>query len=158
MADHSVILIVDDSDNDILMVRRALQKGRILNPLIAVRSGEEAVQYLAGEGNYRNREEYPLPELVLLDLKMTGLDGFDVLKWIREQPALKGLRVVVLTSSDRVYDVNQAYALGANSFLVKPSGFENFSELIQSMSGYWLWTSKAPELNRPPKQMPSGKR
>jgi CheY-like chemotaxis protein len=124
--------------------------------MIAVRSGEEAVEYLAGEGNYRNREEYPLPELVLLDLKMTGMDGFDVLKWIRAQPTLKGLRVVVLTSSELVYDVNQAYALGANSFLVKPSSFENFNELIQSMSGYWLWTSKAPELHRPPKPVPNG--
>src|SRR4051812_10461929 len=122
MADHSVILVVDDSDNDILLVRRALQKARVLNPLITVRSGEEAVQYLAGEGKYSNREEYPLPDLVLLDLKMTGMDGFEVLKWIRDHPTLRGMRVVVLTSSDRVFDVNQAYALGANSFLVKPSG------------------------------------
>jgi CheY-like chemotaxis protein len=112
-------------------------------------TGEEAVAYLSGEGRYRNRTEFPLPALVLLDLKMPGMDGFDVLKWVREQPGLSLLRVVVLTSSDSMRDVNLAYQLGANSFLVKPVDFDRFVEISQALSGYWLWLDRAPDIARP---------
>jgi CheY-like chemotaxis protein len=114
-----------------------------------VTNGDQAIAYLKGEGAFSNRAEYPLPELVLLDLKLPGIDGFQVLRWIRQQPELKALRVVVLTSSDRIQDVNLAYQLGANSFLVKPVDFERFVEISQALKGYWLWLSRAPELSRP---------
>jgi CheY-like chemotaxis protein len=151
MADQSVILLVEDRGDDILLVQRALARAKVVNPLFVVRNGEEAISYLRGEGQYRNRAEYPVPDLMLLDLKMPGLDGFDVLKWVRSQPAFKALRIVVLTSSEQVYDVDKAYSLGANSFLVKPSSFDNYVEVLRAMSGYWLWISKTPQVERPAK-------
>src|SRR5215471_9754217 len=124
MSDRSVIMVVEDNEDDIVLIRRAFERAYVINPLQVVRNGEEAIAYLKGIGKYANRPEYPLPDLVLLDLKMPGLDGFDVLRWIREQPGLQSLRVVVLTSSEQMRDVNLAYQLGANSFLVKPADFE----------------------------------
>jgi CheY-like chemotaxis protein len=149
MSEQAVFLLVEDSDNDAILIRRAFHKGNIVNPLQVVSSGDQAIAYLSGEGAFSNRAEYPLPDLVLLDLKLPGIDGFEVLRWIREQPTLKALRVVVLTSSDRIQDVNLAYQLGANSFLVKPVDFERFVEISQALKGYWIWLSKAPEVSRP---------
>jgi len=149
-----VILIVEDNEVDLLCVRRAFAKAKVLNPLISVSSGEEALEYLKGEGPYANRAEYALPELVLLDLKMPGLSGFQVLQWIRAQPGLKGLRVVVLTGSTAVEDINLAYQLGANSFLVKPMDSDSFIQIAGAVSGYWMWMSKAPETSRSPKINP----
>jgi CheY-like chemotaxis protein len=156
MSAQALILLVDDSDNDIVLMRRAFIKARVLNPLLTIASGEEAVAYLTGTGRYANRAEYPLPGLILLDIKMQGMDGFDVLRWIRSQPGLKSLRVVMLTSSNEMRDVNLAYQLGANSFLIKPVDFERFVEISQALSGYWLWMDKAPEAYRPPLDNPLG--
>src|SRR5436190_15241380 len=150
MPDHSLILLVEDREDDILLIRRAFIKGNVLNPLQVVRDGDEAIMYLAGEGRYANRSEFPLPDLVLLDLKMPRTDGFEVIRWIRQQPGFSTLRVVVLTSSQELKDVNLAYQLGANSFLVKPVDFERFIEMSQAIKGYWLWMSKAPESHRAP--------
>jgi CheY-like chemotaxis protein len=149
MSDQALFLLVEDAENDAILIRRAFAKGNIVNPLQVVNSGDQAIAYLKGEGPFANRAEYPLPDLVLLDLKLPGIDGFQVLRWIRQQPELKGLRVVVLTSSDRIQDVNLAYQLGANSFLVKPVDFERFVEISQALKGYWLWLNKAPEVTRP---------
>src|SRR5207248_11387786 len=104
--------------------------------------------YLKGDGKYGNRDEHPLPDLLLLDLKMPRMDGFQVLQWLRQQPGLSSLRVVVLTSSEDLRDVNTAYQLGANSFLVKPLEFENFVETGKMLKEYWLRISKAPETSR----------
>jgi CheY-like chemotaxis protein len=150
MADHSLILLVEDTENDILITQRAFTKASLLNPLQIVRSGEEAIEYLKGEGRYANRNEFPLPDLVLLDLKMPGISGFDVLRWIRKQPTLGLLRVIVLTTSDDIRDVNLAYQLGANSFIIKPVDFEHFVQTSKALKGYWLWMSEAPESTRPP--------
>jgi CheY-like chemotaxis protein len=152
MPDQAVILLAEDREDDILLIRKAFAKAYIQNPVHVVRDGEEAVAYLQGEGKYSNRAEYPLPDLLLLDLKMPLMDGFEVLKWIREQPGLRALRIVVLTSSDHIRDVNLAYQLGANSFLVKPFDFENFVEMSKFLQGYWLNLSKAPETVRPPRK------
>src|SRR5204863_3408020 len=100
MPGQAVILLADDRDDDILLIRKALQRGDVLNPLQVVRDGDETIAYLSGEGKYANRAEYPVPDLLLLDLKMPGKDGFEVLRWIRRRPGLSALRVVVLTSSD----------------------------------------------------------
>ena len=154
MSDQALFLLVEDAETDAILIRRAFVKGNIVNPLQVVNSGDQAIAYLKGEGIFANRAEYPLPELVLLDLKLPGIDGFQVLRWIRQQPELKALRVVVLTSSDRIQDVNLAYQLGANSFLVKPVDFERFVEISQALKGYWLWLSRAPELSRPPTVLP----
>jgi CheY-like chemotaxis protein len=152
MSDQALFLLVEDNADDVMLIRRAFQKSRVLNPLHVARTGEEALAYLSGEGRYCNRAEFPLPALVLLDLKMPGIDGFEVLKWIREQPGLNLLRVVVLTSSDSMRDVNLAYKLGANSFLVKPVDFDRFVEISQALSGYWMWLDRAPDISRPHEQ------
>src|SRR5262245_23868845 len=111
MSELAVFLLVDDTDDDVQLVRRAFIKAKVLNPLQTVKNGEEAIAYLSGTGKYANRVEFPLPSLVLLDLKLPGLDGFDVLRWVRQQEGLKALRVVVLTASDDMRDVNTAYQL-----------------------------------------------
>src|SRR6476619_4385714 len=120
MNDQALILLVEDRGEDILLIQKAFHRAGVVNPRLAVRDGEQAIAYLSGTGPYSNRAEYPLPWLILLDLKMPRVDGFEVLKWIRSQPELRRLIVVVLTSSEQLKDVNRAYELGANSFMVKP--------------------------------------
>src|SRR6516165_3915256 len=115
---QAVILLAEDSEDDIILIRRAFRQANIVNPLQVVHDGAEAIAYLRGDGPYTNRAEYPLPELLLLDLKMPGVDGFEVLRWIREQSGLGAMRIVVLSSSERLRDVNLAYQLRANPFLV----------------------------------------
>ena len=139
LADSRVsILLVDDSDDDVLLVQRAFQKAQFLTSLFVVKSGHEALLYLRGEHPYSDRTLYPLPELILLDLKMPGMDGFEVLSWIRGEPGLKHSRVLVLTSSNELRDVNLAYKLGANSFLVKPTDFEQYKGLVESIHEHWM--------------------
>jgi CheY-like chemotaxis protein len=149
MSDYAVILLVEDREDDIILVRKSFQKAAIHNPLHVVCDGEEAVAYLSGQGRYSNRAEFPLPDLILLDLKMPKMDGFDVLAWLRNQPGIRATAVVALTASDQIRDVNKAYALGANSFLVKPLDFENHVELSKLLREYWLKTVKIPETFRP---------
>ncbi|HWX22809.1 MAG TPA: response regulator [Candidatus Binatia bacterium] len=146
MRDDALLLLVEDSEDDALLLRRVFLEANIVNPIQVVSTGEEALEYLSGCGRYASRAEFPLPALVLLDLNMPGLDGFEVLKWLRRRPTFNSLRVVVLTAWDAVRDINRAYKLGANSFLTKPNRFEQVS---QAIIGYWLWLSKAPEFSRP---------
>jgi len=152
MSDQALFLLIEDTENDVLLIQRAFIKAKILNPLLILKTAEEAMAYLLGEGRYSNRAEFPLPALILLDLKLPGADGFDFLRWIRQRPGLETMRVVVLTSSDLMRDVNLAYQLGANSFLVKPVDFERFVEISQALNGYWMWLSKAPESHRLPER------
>jgi CheY-like chemotaxis protein len=123
---------------------RAFEKAGIKNPVRIARNGEEAVNYLSGQGQYSDRDAHPLPELVLLDLKLPQADGFDVLRWIRTNSQLSSLRVVVLTSSEDIRDVNLAYSLGANSFLVKPMDFTRYVELSSFIADAWFLWSKTP--------------
>ena len=109
-----------------------------------MRDGEQAIDYLSGRGAYANRERNPLPYLLLLDLKMPGTDGFEVLQWIRGEPELRRLLVVVLTSSNLQADVDRAYELGANSYLVKPVEFDEMVNMLQRFEAYWT------EMNRRP--------
>jgi len=146
--DEAIILLVEDQPNDYLLIRRAFDKGQILNPLFVVTSGEEAVAYLSGRGRFHNRQEYPLPDLMLLDLKLPGMDGFDVLRWVRAEPGLSSLVIVVLTSSNLMFDVNEAYKLGANSFLVKPTDFDNYVATCRVLKEFWLKLNKKPETGR----------
>ena len=141
-----VILVVEDDPNDILLIQRAFAKARILNPLRTVSNGDEAVAYLAGEGIHADRENFPVPVLVLLDLKLPRRSGLEVLAWIRGQPGLKRLPVVVLTSSKESVDINRAYDLGANSYLVKPVGFDSLLELVKSLEVYWMMLNQNPDV------------
>ena len=149
MSAQAPILLADDTPNDVFLIKRAFEKAGILNPIQVVGDGEEVVSYLSGDGQFSNRVEYPLPSLLLLDLKMPRLDGFEVLRWIRQQPGLRALRTIVLTSSEDIYDINRAYELGANSFLVKPMEFEHFTEVSKGIKRYWLRTDKEPSIERP---------
>src|SRR6266699_6828800 len=148
MSDESLILLVEDREDDVTLIQKAFEKAGVKNPMQVVRDGEKAVWYLAGEGEFANRAEYPLPWLVLLDLKMPRVDGFEVLAWIRKQPWLKKLGVIVLTSSEYIHDVNRAYQLGANSFLVKPLEFEDAVQLSKLIEQYWLRHNRFAEMER----------
>jgi len=151
VSDEALILLVEDRGDDILLIQRAFETAGIPNPLKVVRDGEEAMAYLSGEGIYSNRAEYPLPWLTLLDLKMPRIDGFEVLQWIRSQPELRRLIVVVLTSSDQLKDVNRAYELGANSFMVKQVDFDSTVQLSGLIQKYWLAHNRIPEADRQPR-------
>jgi len=150
MSDQGVILLAEDREDDIFLIHRAFEKSGIHNPLYVVRNGEDTIRYLEGIGRFANRAEYPLPDLLLLDLKMPGTDGFEVLRWVKQQPGLSSLRIIVLTASTHLQDVNLAYQLGANSFMVKPFDFENTLELAKLITDYWLRKSKTPEISRSP--------
>lgn len=142
------ILVAEDNEDHALFIMRAFKKGGLVSrdPVFVVKDGAEAIAYLGGDGKFENREEYPLPMLLLLDLKMPNKDGFEVLEWVREQPGLRRLRIVVLTTLAEISEVNRAYDLGANSFLVKPTSMEDFFSLTESLKRYWLWMSAEPEL------------
>src|SRR3954454_4421170 len=133
-----VILLAEDREDDVLLICRAFESAGARFHIQVTRDGEEAILYLRGDGKFANRALYPIPDLLLLDLKMPRMDGFDVLRWLRQHPELSALRVIVLTSSSEMRDVNQAYKLGANSFLVKPLDFEHFSETCKTIRQYWL--------------------
>lgn len=154
-ARQPVIMIADDSEGDVMMLRRAFEQAGVQVPLQAVNDGEEAIAYLLGEGKFANRAEFPLPDLFLLDLKMPRKNGFDVLEWIRGQPGMARIRVVVLTTSDQIRDVNRAYSLGAASFLTKPLNFTEFKDTIQAMYNYWVTMNRQPEVERPPAVNPA---
>jgi CheY-like chemotaxis protein len=136
--DTSLVLLAEDNENDVLMFRRAARRANFHQPLEVVSNGEDAIAYIKGEGKYEDRAKYPLPALVLLDLKMPRKNGFDVLEWIRAQPALDTMQVVVLSSSDEICDINRAYELGANSFLVKPMSFDEFVGMMEALRSYCL--------------------
>lgn len=144
--DRQAILIVEDDPNDVILIQRAFGKARILNPLQTVPNGDDAVAYLSGEGPFADRQRYPFPVLVLLDLKLPRRSGLEVLEWVREREGLKRLPVVVLTSSKEVADVNRAYDLGANSYLVKPVSFSSLLELVKSLEVYWLILNQKPDI------------
>lgn len=140
-----IMLLVEDDPNDILLIQRAFAKACLVNPLKVVRDGEEALNYLSGSGEFADRGRYPLPSLILLDLKLPRKSGLEILQWLRQQPALKHIPVIVLTSSKESSDVSRAYDLGANSYLVKPVGFEGLLELVKSIGMYWMILNKTPE-------------
>ena len=140
------ILLVEDTRDDVLLIQRAFRKATLNVRMHVVNDGEAAVDYLAGNGTYADREQHPLPMLVLLDLKLPRRSGFDVLTWIRQQPLLKRLPVVILTSSEQMQDVNRAYDLGANTYLLKPVEFDSLKEMVKTLDLYWLLWSQKPEI------------
>ncbi len=141
------LLLVEDDANDVMLFRRAKDKSNLANPLQVVEDGEAAVAYLSGQGQYADRNRYPLPALMLLDLKLPRKSGLEVLAWLREQPGLLRLPVVVLTSSKESVDVGQAYDLGANSYLVKPVAFDKLLEMVTALGLYWLILNEKPDIH-----------
>ncbi|MFB2918752.1 MULTISPECIES: response regulator [Aerosakkonema] len=141
------ILLVEDNPADVLLMKRAFRKEDLSDiSLQVVEDGDAAVLYLSGEGEYCDRERYPIPALILLDLKLPRRSGHEVLAWLRQQPQLKRLPVIILTSSKETIDVNQAYDLGVNSYLVKPPGFGALGEMLKTINLYWLLHNEQPEV------------
>jgi CheY-like chemotaxis protein len=136
--DAFTILVVEDTPEDFMLLQRALAKNQIKNPVQWVQDGIQAIKYLYGEGNYANRTKYPFPKVVMVDLKMPRLGGFELLEWIKGHPGLSLLPILVMSSSNLPDDISRAYALGANSFFLKPAKFEDLQKLTRIIHDYWL--------------------
>lgn len=134
-----VILLVDDNPHDVVLIRLAFRRVGIIDTIHLVKDGDEAMRYIKGEGAYSDRHQFPTPTLVLLDLKMPLTSGFDVLSWIRRQPHLAQVVVVVMSGSKNDADIDRAYALGANSYLIKPSRFEEMVKMMETLKDYNAW-------------------
>jgi len=146
MKETTHILLVEDNRMDVELTIDAFKEARLNNPIHVAKDGQEALDYLFGRGVYAARETYPLPRLILLDLKLPGIDGFEVLRQIKSTPRLKRLPVIVLTSSKEEGDRALSYDTGANSYLVKPISFQGFLEIVRQISDYWLTLNIKPPL------------
>ncbi len=132
------VLVADDSPDDIRLLQFAWARAQVTTPLRIVTGGEEALDYLSGTGLFTDRRQFPLPRLLLLDLKMPRKDGFEVLEWIRNTPGFRRLPVLVLTASLHKQDVQRALDLGANAFLIKPVELNRLIELVKAIDRFWL--------------------
>jgi len=141
---NKTILLVEDNPSDIDLTRRALEKGRIANELIVAEDGEEALDYLLGQGRYEGRDTSDLPAVVLLDLKLPKIPGLEVLRRIRADARTRRLPVTILTSSREEQDVGAGYDLGVNSYIVKPVDFTQFQHGIEQLGLYWLILNEPP--------------
>jgi len=142
------VLLVEDEPNDVFLIQRAFRKANLMNPIQAVSDGEQAIAYLTGQREYADRQTYPMPVMILLDLKLPRKTGLEVLAWLRQQPSpLKRVPVVVLTSSKQSTDINKAYDLGANSYLVKPVAFEGLLQMVKALDLYWMILNEKPEVS-----------
>jgi CheY-like chemotaxis protein len=135
---NNTILVADDDQNDVFFLRRAFQKSGLDHSVMHVSDGQEAIDYLRGDANFGDRSRFPLPSLLLLDLKMPKVDGFDVLAWLKGHEVLKTLPVVVLSSSSREDDIQRARSLGADDYRVKPADFDELLVLAQEVASRWL--------------------
>jgi CheY-like chemotaxis protein len=144
--EYDSILLVEDNPRDVLLIQRAFRKANLTNPLQVVGDGEVAMLYLSGQEPYVDRDRYPLPALILLDLKLPRRSGSEVLEWLRQQPQLKRLPVVVLTSSREYADINKLYDLGANAYMVKPVTFDNLVEIVKTLNLHWIVFNEKPQV------------
>lgn len=144
MEKPAVILLVEDNRMDIELTLDAFREAQLTNTIQVVTTGQAALDYLGGHGKYEDRTAYPLPNLILLDLKLPGIDGFDVLRWIKSTPIRKRIPVIILTSSKEEGDRSLSYDNGANSYLVKPVSFVGFLGVVRQIEGYWLSLNVAP--------------
>lgn len=138
MVNDALILAAEDEETDCLLLKIALQQAGSSNQLMLVRDGQEAIDYLNGKAPYSNRARYPLPGLLLLDLKMPRLTGFDVLEWLAGRPEFHYLPVVVLSSSALEADIEKARRLGARDYLIKPHSFRSLILMLQQVTQRWL--------------------
>ena len=138
-----LILHVEDEENDVFFMQQAMKTAGVLNPIRVASDGRQAIDYFKGTGKFVNREEFPLPYLVLLDSKLPHMMGVDVLKWIREESEVAAI-VVVLTSSKEEADIATAYRLGANGYLVKPPDVNQLTDMAKSIKDFWLTQNTPP--------------
>jgi CheY-like chemotaxis protein len=129
---------VEDDPNDVLLMERAFRRAEMPSGFQIARDGEQAVAYLSGAGEFSDRTRTPLPTLVLLDLKLPRQSGFEVLRWMRAQPGLRRIPVLILTSSKEKHDIARCYELGANAFLLKPAAFNDLVDLVKAIGAFWM--------------------
>lgn len=144
MRNSDSILHVEDRDEDVFLLKYAFKRADIRNPVQVVTDGQQAIDYLAGDGEFADRSKFPLPCLLLLDLQLPYKMGLEVLEWIRQQPSLKPLIVIILSSSINEGDVRHAYELGTNAFLVKPSSADTLADICQALKHFWLIHNQPP--------------
>jgi CheY-like chemotaxis protein len=153
MAETLNILVAEDMSSDVLILKKSFEKAGVSAPLHFVKNGQEVIDYFQGDREFADRTKHPLPALLLLDLKMPRMNGFEVLQWLRTHSLLRRLPVVVFSSSELAEDINRSYDLGANSYVVKRAGFKEVGELGQMLERYWFRINRAPEYEPP---TPSG--
>lgn len=148
MAEDKIILLVEDNPDDEALTLRALRKANVGNAVAVARDGVEALDYLFGTGAHAGAAAPPLPQVLLLDLKLPKVDGLEVLRRLRADARTRFLPVVILTSSSEEQDLIESYRLGANSYVRKPVGFTHFAEAVGQLGLYWLIVNQAPPAGR----------
>ncbi len=141
---YAPILVAEDDENDLLLLQCAFKRAGVKLPLAFARNGEDVVEFFTSRNAHLN-ESVPIPRLLLLDLKMPKMGGFDTLLWIRKHPPLNRLVVVVMTSSSQYSDIRKAYDMHANSFVMKPSGIDEMAALLKSIHNYWFVWNESPD-------------
>lgn len=144
----NTILIVDDSDDDAVLLKLALQKAGVVNPTMVVQNGAEAVSYFKGEAAFADRERFPLPSILLLDLKMPGFDGFELMDWLQQQPDRKSTLIFIVAGDWEMRGLDRAYRMGAHYFLIKPCKPQDVINLVKSFPGPWMISPPALIQNR----------
>ena len=144
MTNDFCILLVEDDENDVFFFMRAAAEANIRNQISVARDGQEAIEYLSGHNKFADRSTYPLPCLVVLDLKMPRRTGLEVLEWLRAESSLRTIPVIVFSSSAQGADIDRAYKLGANAFIVKPASTDKRTELARLINGFWLHHNQPP--------------
>jgi CheY-like chemotaxis protein len=137
MKSNYLILVVEDDDSDFFLLERAFRKNNIKNPIVRVKDGLEGLHYLQGSGDYTDREKFPFPDVIILDLKTPRMSGMELLAWIRDHPDCRVIPTVIMSSSQQDVDVSRAYELGANTYFVKPTTFEDLIQLTSTIQDYW---------------------
>ena len=140
------VLLVENDLNDIFLVKRAFKMASLQTPLQIVTDGQEAIHYLRGEGKYADRHAHPLPKLIVMDIKMPRLTGFEVLEWIKHDGLLRRIPVIIVSSSENPEDINRAYELGANAYMIKPMDYRQVEHLFESITHYWGLECAKPDL------------
>jgi CheY-like chemotaxis protein len=140
------ILLIEDESADAALMLRGFEKARVMNPLVHLTNGDEALAYLAGFREYADRRKHPLPALILLDLKLPGMTGIQLLQWMRVQGEIRRIPVVVLTSDDNPDTIDAAYDLGANSYLVSPGNSAEIVRMVEAIQRYWVKLNELPQL------------
>jgi CheY-like chemotaxis protein len=145
--ENILLLIIEDDPNDVLLLEKAFIKYKFPVEILSFQDGEEALAYLTGKGKFQNRKKHPFPDIILVDLKLPRVSGFEILEWVKNHPLRKVTPVIVLSSSKQKQDVLRAYQSGANSYLVKPIGFNELQKLVEIFGNYWLEHNEIPKIS-----------